>query len=50
MEDMDRLIAENEDSPYRDFYFFKKGKETPNNWTSFFEGSAWRYFEDVRMP
>lgn len=39
----------NEDSPYRDFYFFKKGKERPNNWTSFFEGSAWRYFEEENL-
>lgn len=36
----------NENSPCRDFYFFKKGKEKPNNWTSFFEGSAWWYFEE----
>lgn len=35
-----------ENSPNRDFYFFRKGKEAPNNWTSFFEGSAWRYFEE----
>lgn len=35
----------NEDSPYRDYYYFKKGRET-NNWTSFFSGSAWKYFEE----
>ena len=28
---------------YRDFYIWKKGKgiNPPNNWTSFFGGSAW---------
>ncbi len=32
-------------SPYRDYYFFRKGKKRrpPNNWTSFFGGSAWEY-------
>ncbi len=31
-------------SPYRDYYIFKKGKapgKKPNNWQSFFLGSAW---------
>ncbi|MEM7375327.1 MAG: alpha-glucosidase [Bacteroidota bacterium] len=34
-----------EDNPYRDFYFWKKGKEDgpPNNWRSFFSESAWEY-------
>lgn len=38
---------EHEDSPYRDYYFFQKGKKSspPNNWTSFFSGSAWNYYE-----
>ncbi|MDI3310398.1 MAG: alpha-glucosidase [Thermoanaerobacterium sp.] len=33
------------DNPYREFYFWKKGKNgrPPNNWTSFFSGSAWEY-------
>ena len=33
------------DNPYRDFYFWKDGKDgaPPNNWTSFFEGSAWEW-------
>lgn len=35
-----------ENSPYRDYYFFRKQQEIPNNWSSFFEGSAWRYFEE----
>nr|WP_307993202.1 alpha-glucosidase [uncultured Niameybacter sp.] len=32
-------------SPYRNFYIFKEGKdnEAPNNWMSFFGGSAWTY-------
>ncbi|SHG51449.1 alpha-glucosidase [Flagellimonas flava] len=30
-------------NPYRDYYVWKDGKEDgpPNNWTSFFSGSAW---------
>ena len=34
-------------SIYRDFYIFKEGKEDgpPNNWMSFFGGSAWTYDE-----
>ncbi|MDD3999508.1 MAG: alpha-glucosidase [Bacilli bacterium] len=32
-------------SPYHDYYLFRKaeGKKKPNNWTSFFGGSAWEY-------
>ena len=33
------------DAPERDFYFFREGDGPPNNWTSFFSGSAWRRFE-----
>ncbi|SEN70852.1 alpha,alpha-phosphotrehalase [Lihuaxuella thermophila] len=35
------------DSPYRDFYIWKDGKEgrEPNNWQSKFGGSAWQYDE-----
>ena len=31
------------DNPYRDYYIWKPGKEgrEPNNWVSFFSGSAW---------
>lgn len=41
--------AKKPDSPYRDYYFFRKddGSGTPpNNWTSFFSGPAWKYEED----
>ncbi len=35
------------DNPYRDWYIWKKGKDggPPNNWLSFFSGSAWKYDE-----
>jgi len=35
------------DSPYRDFYIWKKGKngQPPNNWESYFGGSTWEYDE-----
>ena len=40
------------DNPYRDYYYFrdgkgKDGKKPPNNWTSFFLGSAWQYDEQT---
>ena len=31
------------DSKYSDYYFFR---DKPNNWTSLFSGSAWRYIEE----
>ncbi len=34
-----------ENSKYRDYYFFRNNGKT-NNWTSFFEGSAWNYYEE----
>lgn len=35
------------DNPYRDFYFWRPGKDgkEPNNWESVFSGSAWEYDE-----
>lgn len=35
-------------SPTRDYYFLRPGPagSAPNNWTSFFSGSAWRHFAD----
>lgn len=43
-----RKALEDRDSPYREYYFFRKddGSHTPpNNWTSFFSGPAWNYDE-----
>jgi oligo-1,6-glucosidase len=35
------------ESPYRDFYIWRDGRQgrPPNNWASFFGGSAWEYNE-----
>ncbi len=35
------------DNPYRDFYIWRPGRDgrEPNNWASFFSGSAWQYDE-----
>ena len=36
----------NPDSKYRNYYFFRDGGEKePNNWTSFFSGSAWNHYD-----
>jgi len=38
------------DGEYSDYYFFKDGNggnAYPNNWTSFFSGPAWNYYEDI---
>jgi oligo-1,6-glucosidase len=34
-------------NPYRDYYFWREGREghEPNNWASYFGGSAWQYDE-----
>lgn len=42
------------DNPYRDYYYWrngrgKNGKKPPNNWTSFFLGSAWKYDESTNQ-
>lgn len=42
----------NLDNPYRDYYFWRQGKEDgsePNNWGSVFSGSAWQYDEQTQM-
>lgn len=41
------------DNPYRDYYIWRKGrgkngKRPPNNWTSRFGGSAWKYDETTK--
>lgn len=37
--------SRDKDSPYHDYYFWRKGKgkRPPNNWLSCFEGKAWEY-------
>jgi oligo-1,6-glucosidase len=43
------------DNPYRDYYIWRPGKpgpdgktiQEPNNWASFFSGSAWQYDEQT---
>ncbi|WP_442601969.1 glycoside hydrolase family 13 protein [Paenibacillus sp. KN14-4R] len=40
------------DNPYRDYYIWKDGKEDgsePNNWGSYFSGSAWQYDEETEQ-
>ena len=38
------LKALSGDSRYMDYYMWK---DTPNNWTSFFSGTAWKYFPET---
>ena len=42
------IQSKDPNSPYRDYYYWRKGKagENPNNWTSFFGGEAWDYDEE----
>jgi len=42
-----RQSRKSKTNPYRDYYFWKPGKDSnpPNNWPSFFGGSAWQYDE-----
>ena len=39
----------NPNSPYRDYYFLQESEQQPNNWTSFFSGSAWNYYENEKL-
>lgn len=43
-----RDALENADSEYKDYYMFQKSVDgnPPNNWNSFFGGSAWNYYEE----
>lgn len=42
-----KTALKDKSSKYRDYYFFRDGaKEAPNNWTSFFSGSAWNHYEE----
>ncbi|HFL2484796.1 TPA: alpha-glucosidase [Clostridioides difficile] len=36
----------NPESPYYDYYIFKKGNDLPNNWRSVFGGSVWEKVEN----
>ncbi|HBH2290454.1 TPA: glucohydrolase, partial [Clostridioides difficile] len=36
----------NPESPYHDYYIFKKGNDLPNNWRSVFGGSVWEKVEN----
>jgi len=40
--------VQDENSPKREYYFFREGKDggPPNNWKSFFSGSAWKKMPD----
>ena len=40
---------QDKNSKYRDYYFFREEKEAPNNWTSFFSGSAWNYYQEQQV-
>ena len=35
------------DGPHGEYYFLRKGRTAPNNWASFFSGSAWRYLPEA---
>lgn len=44
-----KKALEDTESKYRDYYHFRKddgSKTEPNNWTSFFSGPAWNYYEE----
>lgn len=45
------VASRNPKSPYHAYYYWRKGKENntlpPNNWTSNFGGSAWKFDKDV---
>ena len=42
-----REARKSRDNPYRDYYIWRPGRDgrEPNNWRSFFGGSAWEYDE-----
>lgn len=45
--------SKSKDNAYRDYYIWRdgkeKGKKPPNNWSSFFTGSAWTYDENTKQ-
>lgn len=38
----------NKNSPYRDYYFFRQGKENINNWQATMSGSAWTELDNEK--
>ena len=49
-----RQSKSSKDNPYRNYYYWADGKGAdgklpPNNWTSFFVGSAWQYDETTNQ-
>lgn len=46
-----QAAVKDKDPKYQDFYIFKETKDQrpPNNWTSFFSGSAWNYYEEAKV-
>ncbi len=45
-----REALKDKNSKYHDYYLFRESEEgrAPNNWNSFFSGSAWNYYEDIK--
>lgn len=44
-----QAALKDQESPYRDYYIFKKGKTEPNNWRSIFGGSVWEKLPDEEV-
>ncbi len=44
-----QAAIEDPESPYAQYYIFRDGtkEQPPTNWTSFFSGPAWNYYEDI---
>jgi oligo-1,6-glucosidase len=45
-----RAAVKDTNSEYRDYYLFQKSKDSkpPNNWSSFFSGPAWNYYDETK--
>lgn len=42
-----KKALEDPDSKYRNYYFFRESEDNPpNNWTSYFSGSAWNHYPE----